>query len=128
MLKLAGDVKNKKVADLGAGDGRISIAFAKARAEVDAYELDENLIATLRRQVEIEKLADSVSVRQENLWNADFSIYDVLCIYPMPDIMETLEEKLKKEAKHGAKIITNYYPFSNLKHRGLENKIYLYQI
>ena len=47
MVKLAGNVKDKKVADLGAGDGRISIAFAEKGAQVDAFELDKNLAMKL---------------------------------------------------------------------------------
>ena len=74
-----------------------------------------------------EGLQNKIQVKQEDFWKANFSAYDVICIYPMPDIMDLLEKKLKKEVKYGAKIITNYYKFSHLRHESMENNIYLYE-
>jgi len=37
----------------------------------------------------------------KDLWDTDLSNYDIITVYPMPDIMAALEEKIKKEAKKG---------------------------
>jgi len=128
MVELAGNIKGKKIADLGAGDGRISIAFAKKGAVVDAFELDENQLKTLEKNLEKETSISSIYVKQENFWNADFSSYDVLCIYPMPDIMEVLEQKIKNEARNGTKVIINYYMFPNLKYEKQKDNVFLYEV
>ena len=42
ILKLVGNTKNKRVLDLGCGDGRYSIIFAKQGARVIAIDVSEH--------------------------------------------------------------------------------------
>ncbi len=126
MVQLSEVTQIDRVADLGTGDGRIAIAFAKEGAWVDAYELDGELIQKAKSLIKKERLDDHIKMLKKDFWKADLSVYDIICIYPMPDIMQRLEEKLLKELKKGTRVLLNYYPFSNWKFEKTKNNIYLY--
>ncbi len=126
MIELSKVKEGEKVADLGSGDGRIAIAFAKSGALVDGFELDEERIKESRELIKIERLDKKIKIHNKNFWDVDLSPYDITVIYPMPDVMQELEEKLSKELKMGTRILLNYYPFPSLKCKALKNKVYLY--
>jgi len=126
MVELSKVKNSQRLADLGSGDGRISIEFAKAGAIVDGYELDEKLIDLSQEIINKESLSDKIKIHKANFWDIDFSPFDIITIYPMPDIMQKLEGKIIKEVKSNSKIITNYYEFPNLKYKTKKNNIYLY--
>ena len=126
MVELSKIKKNQRVADLGSGDGRIGIEFARTGAYVDGFELDEKLIETSIRTIKDNDLSKNIKIHKKNFWDIDFSIYDIITVYPMPDIMQELENKILREAKSNIKIITNYYEFPNLKYKTTKNNIYLY--
>lgn len=128
MVELSGVKKGELVADLGSGDGRIAIEFAKKGAKVTAFEINHSLIDESLENIKKEKVSDNINVLQENFWNADLSLYDIICIYPMPDIMEELEKKLEKELRPGTRILTNYYMFPNWKYLKTLDKVYLYKL
>ena len=109
MSELADPKPGEKGADLGSGDGRITIAFAKKDVEMHGFELNKEFVTISKNTIESEGLTNA-SIFQRDFWEIDLSVYDIIAIYPMPDILEALEEKLKKEAKPGARILTNYYP------------------
>ncbi len=127
MVALSGISENELVADLGSGDGRISIAFGKIGAHVTGYELDEKLLGISQQEIVKEKLEKKISIKNEDFWDADLSHYDVIVIYPMPDIMAPLEKKLLKELKNGARVLSNFYTFPNWKYSKCKDKIYLYE-
>lgn len=126
MVNLSSVTQIDKVADLGTGDGRIAIAFAKEGAWVDAYELDNDLIKKAKEAIKKEKLESHIKIIKKDFWEADLSSFDIICVYPMPDIMALLEEKLLRELKPGARVLLNYYPFTNWRFTTCENNVYLY--
>lgn len=126
MVQLSEVTQIDRVADLGTGDGRIAIAFAKEGAWVDAYELDTQLIQKAKSFIKKEKLDDHIKMIEKDFWKSDLSSYDIICIYPMPDVMEQLEDKFLKELKKGTRILLHYYPFSNWKYEKTKDNIYLY--
>jgi len=126
MVELSKIKKGERVADLGSGDGRISIAFAKSGAIVDAFELDEKLISEANKNSLSEKVNENITIYKKDFWDSHLSSYSVIAIYPMPDIMPLLEEKLNKELKTGARVIVNFYPLPNWKYKTFKNNIYLY--
>lgn len=125
MVELIKPIKGEIGADLGAGDGRISIAFAKEGVIMDAFEIDEKLRSLAKENIEKENL-ENINLLNEDFWLQDLSKYDFLCCYPMPDIMGRLEEKLKKELKPGARVVLNYFPFLHWKEKKIKDNIYLY--
>lgn len=124
MIELADIKPGEKAADLGSGDGRIVVALAQKGAIATGYELDETLINTSLENI---KNADvSATILKKDFWEEDLRIYDVICVYPMPDIMETLEEKLQRELRPGTRVLLNYYPFPHWKEAVKKDNVYLY--
>lgn len=127
MVELSGIKPGEKVADLGSGDGRISIEFAKLGAIVTGYELNPKLAEVSRQLILDQKLNDQITILEQDFWDTDLSGFDVIAVYPMPDIMRHLEEKLKKELKPGVRVVTNYYQFPNWKYTQVKDHVYLYE-
>ncbi len=128
MVKLAHISPFDHVADLGSGDGRISIACAEKGAQVEGFELDPVLAEMSEEEIKKRHLDSNITIHRKNFWDEDLSRFNIICIYPMPDIMEYLEVKLTKELKSGAKVLLNYYPFPTLKPLVQKDHIFLYII
>jgi hypothetical protein len=65
-------------------------------------------------------------VHWRNFWNEDFSDFDIVMVYGISYIMGRLQQKLKRELKPGARIISNYFIFSDWQPRQQEGNFYLY--
>lgn len=139
MVELANIKPGERAADLGSGDGRIVIALAQAGAEAHGYELDEKLIELSKQNIKdqvdrhsgeerIQNLLRGITIHEGDFWQEDLSQYNIICIYPMPDIMNQLEKKLFSELKENSRILLNYYPFLTKKHINQKDNIYLYQV
>lgn len=126
MIELAQIKPGDKAADLGSGDGRIVIALSQAGAITTGYELDEKLINLSRENINNTILSTTPTILQKDFWEADLEQYNIITVYPMPDIMEALEVKLQKELKCGARVLLNYYPFPTWKKTAEKDHIFLY--
>jgi 2-polyprenyl-3-methyl-5-hydroxy-6-metoxy-1,4-benzoquinol methylase len=126
MIDLTQIRSGMRMADLGAGDGRIVIAYAQAGVDSVGFEMDESLIAVANTHIQAAGVTERVSIIQKDFWNEDLSQFDIITIYPMPDVMDTLEEKLKKELAPGAQILLNYYPFNTWQAQAEKEHIYYY--
>jgi predicted RNA methylase len=93
------------VYDLGSGDGRFLIAAAK-RYKVKAIGLEINPWAYLLSRLRIMLWQANVSIRFQDFWKTDLSEADIVFCYLFPDVMERLKEKLSKELKAGATVIS----------------------
>ncbi len=127
MIELADPKSGETMADLGSGDGRILIAFGKKGIVAHGYELDPILVDKSQSDIKRENLINKAFVHKEDFWEKDLSSFDIITIYPMPDIMNTLEEKLRKELNPATRVLLNFYPFMNTKPKMAKNNIYLYQ-
>lgn len=127
MVELSNVKRGEKVADLGSGDGRISIAFGEKDAVVHGFELNSELVLLSEKHIKKANLTGTVTIHQKDFWLENLSSFDIICMYPMPDIMPKLEEKLEKELKKGARVLLNYYPFPTWKEQTEKDNIYLYQ-
>src|SRR5258706_13724431 len=125
MVELANPKIGDKTADLGAGDGRITIAFAKVGVETHGYELDKPR-AELAKQTIIKENLTNAFIHEKDFWHEDLSGYDIICCYPMPTIMGRLQRKLRDELKPGSRILLNYFPFVGWKEKKIKDNIYLY--
>ena len=125
MVELAEVKFGERVADLGTGDGRIAIAFAKAGAIVTGYELDEEKIKLARENSQKENA--NITVLKKDFWFEDLSQYSIICCYPMPTIMGRLEHKLQNELKPGSRILLNYFPFLHWKQKAKKDNVFLYE-
>lgn len=126
MIKLARLKKGSKIADLGSGNGKILIAFAKKGFYADGYELNPFLVWYSRWKVKSLGLKEKVRIYWQNIWKADFSQYDAVTVYGIPQIMERLEKQLQKQLKPQTKIISNGFKFPTMKIKKSLNGVYLY--
>lgn len=132
MVELADAKIGEKVADLGSGDGRIVIAFAKVpfmgtkhKIETHGYETDDDLRTLSKQNIEDLNLKNAI-IHNKDFWDEDLSPYDIICCYPMPTIMGRLERKLQKELHPGARVLLNYFPFKHWKEKKVKDNIFLY--
>lgn len=126
MLDLAQIKPDQRMVDLGCGDGRICIAFAKLGAIAHGFEINPDRVKLALNNIAKEKLTGGIQIFECNFWDKSLADYDVITLFGITGIMDRLEKKLKKEMKPTAKIISNYFTFphwSAAKHR---DNVYLY--
>lgn len=126
IIQMANLKPAQKIVDVGSGDGRILIGFAKQGIQAVGYEINPLLVFYSRRAIQRAGVSNRVMVYWKSFWSADLSEFDVVIIYGIPHIMKGLQKKLARELKPGAKVISNIYAFPDWQPREIKNKIYLY--
>jgi precorrin-6B methylase 2 len=126
MLSLAGLKPGMKVADLGCGDGRVLVAFAQKGIEAHGYEVNPLLVWRAKRAIHKAGVKKLAFVHLKSYWDVDLSDYDVVTVYGITYIMESLEDKLRSELGPGAKVLSNYFKFPNWKSNKTINGVYRY--
>jgi hypothetical protein len=126
MLKFAEAKPGEMIADLGSGDGRILIAFAKAGVEAHGYEVNPLLVWRSRHAIHRAGLDGKAIVHWKSFWRADLSGYRMVVAYGFPHIMKKLGEKLQRGMLPGTKVISNVFAFPTLTEIATENKVRLY--
>lgn len=110
MLRLADVTASDVVYDLGSGDGRILIAAARDRgARGVGLEIDPVLIAQSTERARRLGLADRLSFRQQDLFEADLTPATVVTLYLSPDLNRRLRPKLLSELRPGARIVSHNF-------------------
>ena len=127
MIRLSSAKQGEKIADLGSGDGRVVIAFAKLGCETHGYEINPFLVWISRRAILRAELKDKAFVHWKSFWKIDFSSFDVIALYGIPRIMDKLETKRNTELKPGTRIVSNSYSFPKWKLEKKENHVRLYR-
>ena len=128
MVDLAHILPGDMHADLGSGDGRILIAFAKAGALSHGYELNEELLEKAANDIKAADLPPSIVLHKKDFWQEDLSPYSIITVYGMPDIMDALRNKLNSELKTGTRVLSNYYPVPGWTPEATKDAIYKYVI
>jgi SAM-dependent methyltransferase len=109
MLQAAKTTSKDVVYDLGAGDGKIAIAAAKAfGATAVGIEYDGELAALARRNAERAGVADKVTIRTGDIFNEDFSRATVVTLYLLPDLNQQLRPALLA-MKPGTRIVSHMW-------------------
>ena len=125
LLKLK---KGQKLVDLGSGDGRIVIAFAKLGIESHGYEINPVLVMISRLKIRRAGLEKKAFIHFKDFWSTNLGSFDAVTLYGIAHIMKRLENKLKKELKPRSKVVTNYFKFPTLRVRQTKNNVLLYVI
>ena len=68
IIKMAKLKKGSKIADLGSGDGRIVIAFARSGIQAHGFEINPFLVLFSRWNIKKEKLTDRASIHWQDFW------------------------------------------------------------
>jgi precorrin-6B methylase 2 len=131
MLSMA-EVKNGDIVyDLGSGDGRIIITAAKEfHARSVGVEANPLWIIWTRWRTRILKLRGHVEVVWGNFFRKDLSEADVVTLYLLQGTNNKLKQKLEKELKPGARVVSHYFTFQGWRPLNADFKaqIYLYEI
>ncbi len=109
ILSLAHVQNGEQVLELGAGEGRLVLQFAKTpAAQVIGYELSllPFAIAWLRTR----KFRPRVQMRMADFFRADYNRADVIFCFLTPPAMRKLKVKFEQECRPGTRIIS--YTFS----------------
>lgn len=126
MLKLADIKTGEKSMDLGAGDGKVVIAFAKAGTAAYGIEIDETLTELARHKIRKNKLEKRAHIINGDMWKMQLCNYDIITIYGLTSVLYKLEEKIQSETKKGCRILCNYFHFPHLTPVKVINDVYLY--
>ncbi len=127
MLDLAQIKKGETIIDLGSGDGTILIEAAKRGAKAIGIELNPFLVWYSRLKVRLLGYHDKVSIKLGDFKKFSLKDADVVFIYLLPKTITNLQEKLSKELKFDARVISNGTIPKGWKIVKEKNYIYLYQ-
>ena len=116
MLTLAKIKPGDIVYDLGCGDGRV-IVKASRKFQARAVGIEINIVLFLWCQflITILSLRKKIKLIYGNFFKVDLSDADLVICYLLQDTNDKLEDKLNKELKPTAKIISNSFLFHNLR-------------
>lgn len=128
MLKLLKIQPGEKALDIGAGDGRIVIALAKAGADAYGYEINPLLVLWAKINIARSGMRGKAHVHLQNFITADFSTFDIFTTYLTQFGMRNVENKLMKEAKPTARIAADFFQLPIWKASKHESTIYLYEV
>lgn len=110
MLKLARVKRGDVLYDLGSGDGRIPVTAAK-RFGIRAVgiDIDPQRIAEAEANVKKAGVAKLVTVKNEDLFETDFSDATVVTLYLLQSLNQKLRPRLLQELKPGTRIVSHSF-------------------
>ncbi len=133
MLKLAGVHKGDVVYDLGCGDGRTVVTAAKQYG-VRAVGIDINpeRIEEAKENVQKNGVGKLVTLRNEDLFEADIKDASVVTLYLLTSLNIKLRPKLWRDLKPGTRIVSHSFDMGDWKPEKTENidgrTIYLWRV
>jgi SAM-dependent methyltransferase len=108
MLRVAEVTERDTVYDLGSGDGRIAIAAAREfGAHAVGVEIVPRLVDEARRNAREAGVADRVTFRQGDLFEADLSGATVVTLYLLPDVNRRLRPRLLRQLDPGDRVVSH---------------------
>jgi cyclopropane fatty-acyl-phospholipid synthase-like methyltransferase len=129
-LQLANLQPGEVLYDLGAGDGRVLvIAVKEFGAQAVGVEIGPVQCAISWGKALWNGIGPKVRIEARNFYRADLGSADVVFAYLTSDEAGRLQEKLKKELKDGARVVTVAFNFPGWEPDVFdrENLIYLYR-
>lgn len=127
MIRLANIKSGERAVDLGSGDGRIVIAFAKNGAEAHGYEINPLLVWLSRRNIRRAGLAGRAFIHWKSFRLADFSKFQIVTVYGLRSIMKELEGRLQRELPADGRVVSRLFKFPNWPIGESEQSVYLYK-
>jgi SAM-dependent methyltransferase len=115
MIELAGVKNGDVVYDLGSGDGRIVIAAAKKGARAVGFEIDPDLVAESRANIQKAGVQESAEIRNQDILTVDLSAASVVTMYLLPDVNLKLRPNLLSQLKPGSRIVSHSFDMGDWK-------------
>lgn len=129
-LELANLQAGETLYDLGAGHGHVLVMAAKEfGARAVGIEIGPVQCVVSWGNALWNRVSSKVTVRAGNFYYTDLSQADVIFAYLTSDQAIRLQEKLKRELRKGARVVTISFSFPNWEPTYLdrENLIFLYE-
>jgi hypothetical protein len=113
MLAMAGVGAADYLIDMGSGDGRIVLTAAKLHgARGLGIEIQDKLVALSIEAAKREGVADRASFVRQDLFKTDVSAATVVTLYLLPDTVNLLAPKLRRELRPGTRVLSHDYPIA----------------
>lgn len=121
MLALAAVGPGDTVVDLGSGDGRIVITAAERHgARGYGVDIDPRLVALARDNARRAGVEERVRFEERDLFATDLGEATVVTIYLLPGSATQLVDKLRRELRPGARVVSHDYPLVPWREDGFE--------
>lgn len=127
MLQFAQGKAGERMVDLGSGDGRIVMAFARTGIEAHGYEINPVLVFASRLAIRAHGLQGKAHIHWASFRGADLTRFDIVVIYGLVGIMKSLEKRLQQDLPPGGRVISNTFSFQNWPVEKKEDKVFLYK-
>lgn len=127
LFEIAKSAPGRRFVDLGSGDGRVVAEFAKQGFEAAGVELNPFLVWWSRMVLKKSNLKNARILRGD-IFKTDLNDFDVVYLFQFTTTNALLENKLKKELKPGAIVISAQFPFHNLNLLKKEGVFWVYKI
>lgn len=128
MIRFAKIKKGDRVAELGSGNGKVLVEFAKLGAEVHGYEINPWMVLLSKWKIRKAGLRGKAFVHWKNFWRVDLGRFDVISTFQVAYVMGPLEKKLKREARKMMRIVSNNWKFPKLKCLKEDEGVYYYEM
>lgn len=110
MLELARVTEDDVVYDLGSGDGRMVLTAAQQfGARGVGIEIVPELVEQSRSYARLAGVSDKVQFYRADLFDTDLSEATVLSIYLLPEVIERLLPKIRREMDPGDRVVSHNY-------------------
>jgi len=116
MLTMAKVTDKDFVIDLGAGDGKIAIAAAKApfNARSLGIEYNPDLVKLANCMIQVEGVASRTKVIQGDIFKEDFSKADVITMYLLPELNLCVRHRIL-DMKPGTRVTSHQFTMGDWK-------------
>lgn len=133
IIKFTAPKPGDRIAELGSGDGRICIFFAKklqknSKIEINGFEINPFLVWISRRRIKKLGLQNKVKISWKNFFKKDLSKYNKIVMFQFNTITNKLSKKFKKELKPGSIIVSHWWKLPNWKIKKQEGRVYFYEV
>jgi hypothetical protein len=106
----ASTVRPFTIIDLGSGSGQLTWRIARAIPETHVIGLELALIPWLRSVIRQRLFGPrNLEYKRVNFWNYNVGDADAVTAYLLGPIMDQVSDKLRKELKPGALVLTNKF-------------------